>query len=234
MNKMIWGAIAFTTVLAFHAPANATITVLGEGVLSIAAPTETFDGRALAPAVFNPGGDGGNYLGSGNVLNGSIDSVSAAPFWGDPYPSGRDPTNYLTIGPGNDPETITYSTPRKLFGLYWGSIDKYNTIDFYLGGFLIAGGSFTGADIIPLLPNGDQNDFHSNRYVVFTNIVFDKVVLGSSGPPGFVSTPAFEIDNIATAVPEPATWVLMLLGFAGIGFAAYRRTRNGSAAIAAA
>jgi PEP-CTERM motif-containing protein len=31
------------------------------------------------------------------------------------------------------------------------------------------------------------------------------------------------ISPIADAVPEPATWALLLIGFAGIGFAAYRR-----------
>jgi PEP-CTERM motif len=29
--------------------------------------------------------------------------------------------------------------------------------------------------------------------------------------------------NLASAVPEPSTWAMMILGFAGIGFAAYRR-----------
>jgi hypothetical protein len=29
--------------------------------------------------------------------------------------------------------------------------------------------------------------------------------------------------GISTAVPEPATWAMMLLGFAGLGFMAYRR-----------
>jgi hypothetical protein len=29
------------------------------------------------------------------------------------------------------------------------------------------------------------------------------------------------------AVPEPSTWAMMILGFAGIGFMAYRR-RNGA------
>src|SRR5260370_31887937 len=28
---------------------------------------------------------------------------------------------------------------------------------------------------------------------------------------------------LVTAVPEPATWAMMLLGFAGVGFVAYRR-----------
>ena len=33
-------------------------------------------------------------------------------------------------------------------------------------------------------------------------------------------------------VPEPSTWAMMILGFAGIGFMAYRR-RNKSATFAA-
>jgi hypothetical protein len=32
--------------------------------------------------------------------------------------------------------------------------------------------------------------------------------------------------SVTTAnVPEPSTWAMMLLGFAGLGFAGYRRTR---------
>ena len=31
------------------------------------------------------------------------------------------------------------------------------------------------------------------------------------------------IDTLAVNVPEPSTWAMMLLGFAGLGFAAYRR-----------
>jgi hypothetical protein len=35
----------------------------------------------------------------------------------------------------------------------------------------------------------------------------------------------------AAPVPEPSTWAMMLLGFAGLGFAGYRQTRRGRAAI---
>ena len=37
----------------------------------------------------------------------------------------------------------------------------------------------------------------------------------------------------ATAVPEPRTWLLMLLGFAGLGFASYRRSRKSVGGFAA-
>jgi hypothetical protein len=40
---------------------------------------------------------------------------------------------------------------------------------------------------------------------------------------GFVYTPVFD-------VPEPSTWAMMLIGFAGLGYAAYRRERKNVAA----
>jgi hypothetical protein len=40
------------------------------------------------------------------------------------------------------------------------------------------------------------------------------------------------VTNITTAVPEPSTWALMLIGFGGLGYAAYRRRRNSTAALA--
>ena len=44
---------------------------------------------------------------------------------------------------------------------------------------------------------------------------------------GLVFTPGtFEV---ASAVPEPATWAMMILGFAGVGFLAYRRREKSQA-----
>jgi hypothetical protein len=34
------------------------------------------------------------------------------------------------------------------------------------------------------------------------------------------------VDGITAAVPEPSTWAMLLLGFAGVGFIAYRRSRG--------
>jgi hypothetical protein len=40
--------------------------------------------------------------------------------------------------------------------------------------------------------------------------------------------------DVLSAVPEPSTWAMMLIGFAGLGFSAYRRKRNATALAAAA
>ena len=40
--------------------------------------------------------------------------------------------------------------------------------------------------------------------------------------------------NVAPSVPEPSTWAMMILGFAGVGFMAYRRSRKSTMALTAA
>ena len=41
-----------------------------------------------------------------------------------------------------------------------------------------------------------------------------------------VSTDSIVTSGSITSVPEPSTWAMLLLGFAGIGFMAYRRKSN--------
>jgi hypothetical protein len=46
--------------------------------------------------------------------------------------------------------------------------------------------------------------------------------ISASGAPPFSL-----LDGVSlTGVPEPSTWAMMLLGFAGLGFAAYRSRRT--------
>jgi hypothetical protein len=44
----------------------------------------------------------------------------------------------------------------------------------------------------------------------------------------------FVFTNVSSGVPEPATWAMMLLGFAGLGFVGYRKAKSGPAAFASA
>lgn len=39
---------------------------------------------------------------------------------------------------------------------------------------------------------------------------------------------AAQLTPTVTAVPEPSTWAMLILGFAGVGFMAYRRNRQDS------
>jgi VCBS repeat-containing protein len=173
-------------------------TVLDQGINtnSIDLPTETFDNQPTGSLSTSGAGSGeffsaaldASFSGSGNtgVVNGSS-SDTKAPFVG-PLPGSEDATNYLSIG-GGGTETITFASSENAFGLYWGSLDSYNMIEFYDGTTLVA--SFTGNDISPLFASGNQASFISNGYVEFLGIApFDKVVLESAAN-------AFEIDNIS-------------------------------------
>ncbi len=57
------------------------------------------------------------------------------------------------------------------------------------------------------------------------NSVIDSVGYPQNGVVGTLSI---------TAVPEPQTWALMLLGFAGLGFAGYRKAKSSTTALTAA
>jgi len=164
--------------------------VLSQGVNtnSFGLDTETFDSRSTGSfrsdalhATFSASGPAG-------VVSGSSSGVTAAPFVG-PLPGHADQTRYLSIGAGGT-ETITFDDPQNAFGLYWGSVDSYNTIAFYNGNTPVA--FYTGADINPLFPTGNQGSFASNGYVEFSGLgAFNRVVLGTG------NSNAFEIDNIS-------------------------------------
>lgn len=163
---------------------------------SLLMATETFDGVQAGSASSNGAGHGNFYSnslhatfsaeGHAGVVHGAS-ATSAPPFEG-PLPGHSDASNYLSIG-AHASETITFDTPKNSFGLYWGSVDSYNTISFYDDDKLVA--SYSGSDVAPLLANGNQGSFASNGYVQFQDLApFTKVVLASGAN-------AFEIDNVS-------------------------------------
>jgi VCBS repeat-containing protein len=170
----------------------------GVSVNSLGLHTETFDDTPAVPAS-NVGHGQGHFAsaalgavfdasGSAGVVTGSSASVSAAPFIG-PAPGQQDTSHYLSVG-SNASETISFAAEQNAFGLYWGSVDSFNKIDFYNGDKLVA--TYSGADIAPLLASGDQGSFAANGYVEFKDLaLFNKVVLSSG------SSNAFEVDNIS-------------------------------------
>ncbi len=63
-------------------------------------------------------------------------------------------------------------------------------------------------------------------YTVSNTIIFGLA-------PGTTTSPITDEFSVsATVVPEPSTWAMMLLGFAGLAFSGYRRARAGHATLA--
>lgn len=193
------GVASATTITYTHAvDSNGGLTTPYSGVR-----LETFDN----PLIFT-------WAGNGEVVNGSILNHNKAPN----NPVIPDTTNYMSVPInlyGHPTETIVanihgFST---YLGLWWGSVDTYNTLSFFNGTTKVA--EFTGAEV-KMPANGTIS-----TYVNFLDLpAFDSFAMTSTHY-------AFEADNIAvSAVPEPGT--MMLLGAGFLGLAIYgKRRRNG-------
>ena len=134
-------------------------------------------------------------------------------------PSG-DSTTYLAVGPSHGtPITITLANAANYFGFYAGSLDTYNTVQFFLDGVLVD--SFNGSDINNVVfPNSSANGLLSAFVDYFPGSLYTSIVYASTGD-------AFETDNHAfglaspNGVPEPTS--AALLGLGGLMLLARRR-----------
>jgi hypothetical protein len=126
----------------------------------------------------------------------------------------RDPNQYLAVE-GGDAVTLKLGKSYHDVSIYIGSLDSYNGLSFSNGS------SFTGGALATLTgatDNGDQQSSSSNGLLTFEFATAVDSVKFTSG------TNAFEVASVSAAVPEVSTWAMMLLGFAGLGFVAHRRT----------
>ncbi len=187
-----------------------------------------FDGVTL-------GGGGGvsngvtvSFTGDGQAVQGSSSGLYAAPYlsngngtlFGDST-NGPDATTYLTTGVGS--VTLTLPGQEMYLGLLWGSVDSYNTLSFYNGANLI--GSITGSDVSSNA-NGDQG-VNGTYYVNINSTESFNTVVATS------SQYAFEFDNVAynsSAVPEPSSFILSLIGGVGV-FATHKLKRRKCSAV---
>jgi len=80
-----------------------------------------------------------------------------------------------------------------------------------------------GSSSVGNVPSGDQQFLA--LAINGTNLT--SLTIQAADGQGFGGMKQFEISGVS-AVPESSTWAMMVLGFAGVGFMAYRRRNQGS------
>ena len=216
--KVTAAALVAALVLPLHAIAGVTITALGPGGVPLPSlppaftNIATFDSIAQTPYGYTtPTGPftngGGSWSGTGIVMNNQ--GGGSLGLYAEPY---NDTTNYMAVLGGSS-ETVTYNHTYSELGLYWGSIDSYNVLT-------LVNTLTSQSAIVPVPPvdDGGQTSADSNRYFIVSGFAFNEAVFGSN-------INSFEFDNVAVAAPEPSTWAMMLVGFAGFGFVTFRQSR---------
>jgi hypothetical protein len=197
----------------------ATVTLTAETALS----PNYFVGQTTGSHDFMVGTDTWSLLsGTAGIANGTTAGVSANPL-GDTLP-------YMSVE-GGGTEQVVFGTARTSLTIYWGSIDgnqggnnNLNTLAITVDGFTLTGADLVAMSTIanPVTGTGDQSAPSGNQLVTITG-------LGPFTTATFSSTRnAFEF-SLGSSVPEPSTWAMMGIGFAALGYAAFRRNTKGRA-----
>lgn len=176
----------------------------------------------------------GSTLVSGDwtVTSGSVDQIGS--YWQAP-PGTPFPTGGSVDLDGNSPGAITQTFSQTTGGLY--------DLTFQLSGNPDGG---PGVKSLAVTVNGVTQDLtytvtgantHGNMLYASESLFFSLV--SGSNTISFASTDTSGdygavVGNVSlTATPLPATWTMLLAGFAGLGFIAYRGAKKSSAIAAA-
>jgi hypothetical protein len=130
-----------------------------------------------------------------------------------------------------------------------------NGSPLFAGTFNLGGGSNTTQAVVYLNPfgatlsnptsNGTAIGFAGGKEIVtfgdvlpvvsgINTLIFNYTSLPPPGNAGFqgIGDEGWGIEGVTISVPETSTWAMILVGFAGLGFAGYRKSRKAVSIVA--
>ena len=176
---------------------------------------------------------------SGTVTYGGV-SFSGSATFPDPDRSG-----FFNVGPSIPNGQPTHPAVLSMQQLDFGTVSILITVAAPVTAFSLNFGTFDGFDVAFLInghtitsgSTGDINKLDSSFYYqpndffgVSDLTPFTTVLVSSEDENLYLNNVAF--GAAVSAIPEPSTWAMMMLGFAGLGFLAYRRPRRRAAIVA--
>lgn len=193
-----------------------------------ASNTQVYNGVASGPLTF---GSGSNSITASfapspssntGIFAGGVTDVAASPFGDNDHT-----TKYFSAGQGGT-VSLTYGSTQTELDMLWGTVDQGSTRNLLVPG----AGTITGSAIFAAMQsacNSCATDGNFEALLKITGVSFTTATF-SDGPN---DSNAFEFlvgkSNAAVgSVPETSTWAMMILGFLGVGFVAYRRKNTHS------
>jgi hypothetical protein len=212
-SRIIAGLIAVLGLLSLTAPASANLVTNGD-----------FETNGLSGWTIGP-------------VNGNVAALTGAnyqPCCGTTGTQAELDNHFASFGSGN--QSIAGVTISQTFTTVAGQTYNFSFSYGALGGgsedlqFEIISGRLT--TLLTASANDDLNNVFHTMSGTFVAASSTTIKFGDLG--GIANTQAdnvdFIIDNVSiTAVPEPSTWAMMILGFIGLGFTAYRRKNQSNA-----
>lgn len=185
------------------------------GLLVVAAPAQALE------YLSNGGFETGDFSGWTHGGNLDFTDVVSGPSPNGEYSGPQSGRYYTYAGPAFDDGTLSqtfFDLPgEKLTISGWViadnlGFDSPSHVDFLFNGVSI----LTTGNPVPNQP-WTQYSFSANAtgHDTFTVSFSDDIT--------YVGLDSFSVSNSVSAVPEPSTWVMIILGFAGIGFLSSRR-----------
>jgi choice-of-anchor C domain-containing protein len=215
MRARILGAVAAIALCAAAHPAVAAVNLITNGSFELG----TFDSAAFDTL---PAGDASM---TGWTIGGnSID-------WIGSYWQPGDGARSVDLS-GNALGSVSQGFATVIGGTYTVSFlmsgnpdgpPNPKTLDVNINGADFIFNPVSGASLSNMNWTPASFSFVANS--TFETLTFSSVTCGGNIANSCAFGPA--LDNVSvSAVPELSTWTMMLLGFAGIGFVAYRRARK--------